>query len=168
MKNPQKILDLLEDLNVRYQWIQLIKSVPDGTSGGADVPTNQDILKQFGLLTLDDMKHHAHQYYKNDVTTDNVPATGNMNIADLTPGTDNTHKPLFFNKEGFTWSKSDSTEIYDYPTLIWTILTLLKLTRNVGVQAIIKAIKSLQLSEFGNDPCKMLDNMEMKFNQIKD
>eukprot|EP00957_Ditylum_brightwellii_P117616 8970782-Ditylum_brightwellii.AAC.1 len=40
MKNSQKILDVLEDLNVRYQWLQLTKSVPNGPSGGADAPMN--------------------------------------------------------------------------------------------------------------------------------
>eukprot|EP00957_Ditylum_brightwellii_P183064 13944291-Ditylum_brightwellii.AAC.1 len=58
-------------------------------------------------------------------------------------------------------------EVYDDPTLIWTVLTLLKPSRNVGVQAEIKAIKAAQLLEYGNNTYRMLDNMETKFNQIK-
>eukprot|EP00957_Ditylum_brightwellii_P210053 15364522-Ditylum_brightwellii.AAC.1 len=103
----------------------------------------QMCLKQFGLLMLDNMKRHAHQYYDNDTTTNVVPAPGNMNAAYLTPDTDNMHMPLFFNQEDFTWSKRIGTKVYDGPMLIWTILTLLKPTRNVGVQAEIKTIDSV-------------------------
>eukprot|EP00957_Ditylum_brightwellii_P050402 3822090-Ditylum_brightwellii.AAC.1 len=39
---------------------------------------------------------------------------------------------------------------------------ILKPTRNVGVQAEVKAIEEAKLSNFGNDSLKMLDNMEMR------
>eukprot|EP00957_Ditylum_brightwellii_P130280 9938035-Ditylum_brightwellii.AAC.1 len=71
-------------------------------------------------------------------------------------------------KKEFTWTKSDGTEVFDRPTLIWVILTILKPTRNVGVQSEICVIKSAKLSGYGNDPLKMLDGMDLKFNLIKD
>eukprot|EP00957_Ditylum_brightwellii_P127707 9739251-Ditylum_brightwellii.AAC.1 len=45
---------------------------------------------------------------------------------------------------------------------------LLKLTRNVGMQSEIKSIEQAVLSKYSNDPLKMLDNMEMKYNHILD
>eukprot|EP00957_Ditylum_brightwellii_P160659 12230791-Ditylum_brightwellii.AAC.1 len=48
------------------------------------------------------------------------------------------------------------------------ILTTLKPTRNIGVQSEICAIESAKLFGYGNDPLKMLDGMELKFNLIKD
>eukprot|EP00957_Ditylum_brightwellii_P069349 5264712-Ditylum_brightwellii.AAC.1 len=68
---------------------------------------------------------------------------------------------LMSKKEEFTWMKSDGTEVFDGPTLIWVILTTLTPTRNVGVQSEICAIKSAKLSGYGNDPLKMLDGMEL-------
>eukprot|EP00957_Ditylum_brightwellii_P199052 15173175-Ditylum_brightwellii.AAC.1 len=44
----------------------------------------------------------------------------------------------------------------------------LKPTQNVGVQAEINIINNAKLASFGNDPGKMLDEMEMKFNHIQD
>eukprot|EP00957_Ditylum_brightwellii_P000196 15858-Ditylum_brightwellii.AAC.2 len=64
--------------------------------------------------------------------------------------------------------KSDISEVNDGPTLIRLILTLLKPTRNIGVQAKIKAIKSAKLSEYGNNLSKMLSDMKIKFDYIKD
>eukprot|EP00957_Ditylum_brightwellii_P190297 14485536-Ditylum_brightwellii.AAC.1 len=75
---------------------------------------------------------------------------------------------LMLKKEGFTWMKSDRTEMFNRPTLIWVILATLKPTRNVGVQSEICSIKSAKLSRYGNDPLKMLDGRELKFNLIKD
>eukprot|EP00957_Ditylum_brightwellii_P007645 578050-Ditylum_brightwellii.AAC.1 len=71
-------------------------------------------------------------------------------------------------KEEFTWTKLDGTEVFDGPTLIWVILATLKPTRNVGVQSEMCAIESAKLSGYGNDPLKMFDGMELKFNLIKD
>eukprot|EP00957_Ditylum_brightwellii_P142284 10839972-Ditylum_brightwellii.AAC.1 len=75
---------------------------------------------------------------------------------------------LTLKKEEFTWTKSDGMEVFEGPTLIWVILITLKPTRNVGVQSKICAIKSAKLSGYGNDPLKMLDGIELKFNLIKD
>eukprot|EP00957_Ditylum_brightwellii_P157635 11998003-Ditylum_brightwellii.AAC.1 len=71
-------------------------------------------------------------------------------------------------KKEFTWTKLDRTEVFDRPTLIWVILVTLKPTRNIGVQSEIHVIKSAKLSGHGNNPLKMLDGMELKFNLIKD
>eukprot|EP00957_Ditylum_brightwellii_P018717 1406502-Ditylum_brightwellii.AAC.1 len=114
------------------------------------------------------MKRHAHCYFGDDATTDNVPALDAINIADITPSTDNAHKRIFYKREEFTWTKLDGTEVFDKPTLIWVILITLKPTRNVGVLSEICAIKSAKLSGYGNNPLKMLDGMELKFNLIKD
>eukprot|EP00957_Ditylum_brightwellii_P098336 7493073-Ditylum_brightwellii.AAC.1 len=75
---------------------------------------------------------------------------------------------LMLKKEDVTWKKTDGTEIFYNPTLIWVILTTLKPTRNVGVQAEVKAIKSAKLTGYCNVPLKMLHAMELKFNQIRD
>eukprot|EP00957_Ditylum_brightwellii_P026362 1994280-Ditylum_brightwellii.AAC.1 len=40
--------------------------------------------------------------------------------------------------------------------------------QNVGIQAEINVINNAKLASFGNDPGKMLDEMEMKFNHIQD
>eukprot|EP00957_Ditylum_brightwellii_P121275 9248439-Ditylum_brightwellii.AAC.1 len=77
-------------------------------------------------------------------------------------------RQLMLKKEEFTWTKLDGTEVYDGSTLIWVILTTLKPTRNIGVQSKIHSIESAKLSRYGNNPLKMLDAMELKFNQIKD
>eukprot|EP00957_Ditylum_brightwellii_P210492 15365041-Ditylum_brightwellii.AAC.1 len=47
IKNFQKILDLLEDLNIRYQWIKLTKSMQDEPTGGPNAPVIRGLLKQF-------------------------------------------------------------------------------------------------------------------------
>eukprot|EP00957_Ditylum_brightwellii_P126261 9625964-Ditylum_brightwellii.AAC.1 len=75
---------------------------------------------------------------------------------------------LMLKKEEFSWTKTDGTEVFDGPILIWVILTTLKPTRNVGVQVEVKAIALAKLSGYGNDPLKMLDSMEVRLNQIKD
>eukprot|EP00957_Ditylum_brightwellii_P095274 7256581-Ditylum_brightwellii.AAC.1 len=75
---------------------------------------------------------------------------------------------LMLKKEEFTWTKLDGIEVFNRHTFIWVILTTLKPTRNVDVQSKICAIESAKLSGYGNDPLKMLDGMEHKFNQIKD
>eukprot|EP00957_Ditylum_brightwellii_P090037 6857183-Ditylum_brightwellii.AAC.1 len=106
-----------------------------------------------------------------------VPASDVMVIADITPDTDNDHRDhvstnswqrLMLKKEQFTWTKGDGSKVYDRPSLIWVILMSLKLTQNVGVQAEINVINNAKLASFGNDPGKMLDEMEMKFNLIQD
>eukprot|EP00957_Ditylum_brightwellii_P080178 6098253-Ditylum_brightwellii.AAC.1 len=33
--NSQKVMDIFDNLNTRYQWIKLMKQVPDRESGGA-------------------------------------------------------------------------------------------------------------------------------------
>eukprot|EP00957_Ditylum_brightwellii_P067536 5127105-Ditylum_brightwellii.AAC.1 len=75
---------------------------------------------------------------------------------------------LMLKKEEFTWIKSDRTEVFDGPTLIWVILATLKPTRNVGVQSESHPRKSAKLPGHGNDPLKMLGGMELKFKLIKD
>eukprot|EP00957_Ditylum_brightwellii_P034261 2598037-Ditylum_brightwellii.AAC.2 len=60
---------------------------------------------------------------------------------------------LMLKKEQFTWTKTDSTEVYDRPSLIW---------------AKINTINNVKLARYNNNPGKMLDKMEMKFNQIQD
>eukprot|EP00957_Ditylum_brightwellii_P106951 8159536-Ditylum_brightwellii.AAC.1 len=118
------------------------------------------------------MKRHVNCYFSADKTTDDVPSSDAMDIADITPNTDNAYKRILYKrvrsnmiamaiknnltseswcrlmlkKEEFTWTKLDGTEVFDGPTFIWVILTTLKPMRNVG----------------------MLDAMEFKFNQIKD
>eukprot|EP00957_Ditylum_brightwellii_P042201 3195904-Ditylum_brightwellii.AAC.1 len=155
---------------------------------------NCDLLKQYGFVSLEAMKRHAQCYFGDGATTDNVPALDAMDIADITPSTDDANKRIFYKrvlsnmiatviknnltleswcclmlkKEEFTWTKSDGTEVFDRPTLIWVILATLKPTRNVGVQSEICAIASASLSGYGNDPLKMLDGMDLKFNLIKD
>eukprot|EP00957_Ditylum_brightwellii_P094473 7193703-Ditylum_brightwellii.AAC.1 len=140
------------------------------------------------------MKCHTHRYFGDDVTTDDVPALDAMDIADTMPSTDNAHIRIFYKrvrsnmmataiknnltseswhclmlkKEEFTWTKLDGTKVFDGPTLIWVTLTTLKPTRNVGVQSEIHAIESAKLSGYGNNPLKMIDGMELKFNLIKD
>eukprot|EP00957_Ditylum_brightwellii_P005092 387173-Ditylum_brightwellii.AAC.1 len=52
-------------------------------------PTNCDLLKQYGLISLEVMKRNAHCYFSDDAMTDNVPALDAMNTADITPSTDN-------------------------------------------------------------------------------
>eukprot|EP00957_Ditylum_brightwellii_P045991 3488771-Ditylum_brightwellii.AAC.1 len=59
-KNSQKILDLLEDLNVRYQWIIFTRSMPEEPTGGLHAPANRDLLKKLGLLELEHLECHAH------------------------------------------------------------------------------------------------------------
>eukprot|EP00957_Ditylum_brightwellii_P077017 5853207-Ditylum_brightwellii.AAC.1 len=157
-------------------------------------PMNCDLLKQYGLLSLEAMKRRAHRYFGDDATIDDVPASDAMNIVDITPSTEDAHKRIFYKrvrsnmiatviknnltleswrclmleKEEFTWTKLDGTEVYDGPTLIWVILTALKPLSNVGVQSEICAIEFAKLSGYGNNPLKMLDGMELKFNLIKD
>eukprot|EP00957_Ditylum_brightwellii_P170020 12941279-Ditylum_brightwellii.AAC.1 len=115
------------------------------------------------------MKQNANRYFGNSATTDDVPASTAMNILDITPNTNNDYKSIFYNrKEEFTWTKTDRTEVFDGPTLIWVILTALKPTRNVDIQAEVKVIELAKLSGYGNDPLKMLDSMELRFNQIRD
>eukprot|EP00957_Ditylum_brightwellii_P004739 360240-Ditylum_brightwellii.AAC.1 len=91
-KNLQKCLDFFEDQNTRYQWISLTKSVPDKASTNS--PTDCDLLKQHGLLSLGAMKHHVHRYYGDDATTNDVPALDSIDIADITPNTENAHKRI--------------------------------------------------------------------------
>eukprot|EP00957_Ditylum_brightwellii_P114564 8735478-Ditylum_brightwellii.AAC.1 len=166
-----KILDLLEDLNIRYQWLPLTQSVPNGLAAGR--PTNQNILKHFGLLQFDNLKHYTFGYYGINPNTGNAPDANNMDIADLDPAADANHHPAFYKrvrsnmiftaiknnltadlwrrlllkKEQFTWKKSNGTEVVDGTTLIWVILRLLKSTRNVGVQYEIKSIEQAILSK---------------------
>eukprot|EP00957_Ditylum_brightwellii_P092608 7052013-Ditylum_brightwellii.AAC.1 len=68
---------------------------------------------------------------------------------------------LMLKNEEFTWMKSDRTEVFDGPTLIWVIFTTSKPTRNVRVQPEICAIKPAKLFQYGNNPLKMLDGMEL-------
>eukprot|EP00957_Ditylum_brightwellii_P004735 360122-Ditylum_brightwellii.AAC.1 len=82
--------------------------------------------------------------------------------------TTNSWRRLMLKKDQFTWTKTDGGEVCDGPSLIWVILTSLKPTRNVGVQAEINAINNAKLANYNNDPGKMLDEMEMKFNHIQD
>eukprot|EP00957_Ditylum_brightwellii_P111893 8533288-Ditylum_brightwellii.AAC.1 len=70
-KNLQKLFNFFEDQNKRYQWISLTKSVPD--KAFTDSPTNCDLLKQYGLVSLKAMKYHVHRYFGDDATTDDVP-----------------------------------------------------------------------------------------------
>eukprot|EP00957_Ditylum_brightwellii_P077559 5893726-Ditylum_brightwellii.AAC.1 len=130
------------------------------------------------------MKRHAHHYFGDNAMTNDVSALDAMNIADITPSTDNAHKRIFYKrvrsnmieswhclmlkKEEFIWTKLDGTEVFHGPTSIWVILTTLKPTRNVGVQSEICAIESAKFSGCGNNPLKMLDGMDLKFNLIKD
>eukprot|EP00957_Ditylum_brightwellii_P098684 7516971-Ditylum_brightwellii.AAC.2 len=44
------------------------------------------------------MKHHANQYFSADETTDDVPTLDAMDIADITPNTDNAHKRIFYKR----------------------------------------------------------------------
>eukprot|EP00957_Ditylum_brightwellii_P211198 15365880-Ditylum_brightwellii.AAC.1 len=191
-KNLQKLLDFLEDNNMIYQWISLANKIPDKAL--TDSPQSQNLLKQYGLLSLEAMKCHTNRYFGDDATSDNAQSSDSMNIANITPSTDNDHKKIFFNRvrsnmiemaiknnltseswhhlmlkrEEFTWTKSDGMEVFGGLTLIWVILTMLKPMRNIGLQAKVKAIESTKLLGYGNDPLKMLDTMELKFCQIKD
>eukprot|EP00957_Ditylum_brightwellii_P162918 12405924-Ditylum_brightwellii.AAC.1 len=99
MKNLQKLLDSLEDNNTRYQWITLTNKIPDKAS--TDSPKNQNLLKQYGLLSLKAMKCHANRSFRDNATTVNAPASDLMNIMDITPNTDNNHKKIFFNRVRF-------------------------------------------------------------------
>eukprot|EP00957_Ditylum_brightwellii_P063577 4826281-Ditylum_brightwellii.AAC.1 len=106
-----------------------------------------DLLEDMNtrLLNLDTMKRCANRYFGNNATADNVPASNAMNIADIIPNTDIDQKKLFFNrKDQCTWTKFDGTE------------------------AEVKVIEGTKSTGYGNDPLKMLDEMELKFNQIKD
>eukprot|EP00957_Ditylum_brightwellii_P178452 13592912-Ditylum_brightwellii.AAC.1 len=93
-KNLQKLLDFLENQNTRYQWISLTKQIPDKAS--TDLPSNWDVLKQYGLLSLEAMKRHANRYFGDDALSDDVSASDLMDIADITPSMDNNHKRIFF------------------------------------------------------------------------
>eukprot|EP00957_Ditylum_brightwellii_P048299 3665644-Ditylum_brightwellii.AAC.1 len=44
------------------------------------------------------MKCHAHHYFGDDAMTDDVPALDAMNIADITPSTDDAHKRIFYKR----------------------------------------------------------------------
>eukprot|EP00957_Ditylum_brightwellii_P045262 3431622-Ditylum_brightwellii.AAC.1 len=44
------------------------------------------------------MKRHTHRYFGDDATTDNIPASDAMDIADITPSTDNAHKRIFYKR----------------------------------------------------------------------
>eukprot|EP00957_Ditylum_brightwellii_P166453 12670348-Ditylum_brightwellii.AAC.1 len=59
---------------------------------------NQDVLKQYGLLSLEVMKRHVSCIFGDDATLDDVPASNAMNIADITPHSDNDHKKIFYNR----------------------------------------------------------------------
>eukprot|EP00957_Ditylum_brightwellii_P042831 3242226-Ditylum_brightwellii.AAC.1 len=90
-------MDLFDDLNTRYQWIKLTKQVPDRATGGAITPVNQDFLRQYGLIDLDAIKRHANRYFSNDRTTNDVPASNAMVIANITPDIDINHRAIFYN-----------------------------------------------------------------------
>eukprot|EP00957_Ditylum_brightwellii_P037600 2843709-Ditylum_brightwellii.AAC.1 len=42
------------------------------------------------------MKCHTHHYFGDDTMMDNVPALDAMDIADITPSTDDAHKRIFY------------------------------------------------------------------------
>eukprot|EP00957_Ditylum_brightwellii_P068620 5209887-Ditylum_brightwellii.AAC.1 len=133
------------------------------------------------------MKCHTHCYFGDNAMMDNVPALDTMDITDITPSIDDAHKRTFYKrvrsnmiataiknnltleswhclmlkKEEFTWTKSDGTEVFDGPTLIWVVLTTLKPTRNIGVQSEICNIEFAKLSGYDNGPLKILDGMEL-------
>eukprot|EP00957_Ditylum_brightwellii_P035568 2696879-Ditylum_brightwellii.AAC.1 len=44
------------------------------------------------------MKHHANCYFGDDATSDDVPASNAMSIADITPHSNNDHKKIFYNR----------------------------------------------------------------------
>eukprot|EP00957_Ditylum_brightwellii_P000195 15858-Ditylum_brightwellii.AAC.1 len=60
IKNFQKILDILKDLNAIYQWIQLTKNTKDLPMGDPNAIVSRDLLKQPRLLELDGSKFHAN------------------------------------------------------------------------------------------------------------
>eukprot|EP00957_Ditylum_brightwellii_P012824 968931-Ditylum_brightwellii.AAC.1 len=59
---------------------------------------NCDLLKQYGLVSLEAIKCHAHCYFGEVAMTDNVPALDAMDIVDIAPSMDNTHKKIFYKR----------------------------------------------------------------------
>eukprot|EP00957_Ditylum_brightwellii_P136895 10440140-Ditylum_brightwellii.AAC.1 len=49
---------------------------------------------------------------------------------------------LMLKKEEFILTIMDRSEVFDEPTLIWVILTMLEPSQNIGVQAEVKAVKN--------------------------
>eukprot|EP00957_Ditylum_brightwellii_P124675 9502658-Ditylum_brightwellii.AAC.1 len=59
---------------------------------------NHDLLKQYGLVSLEVMKCYVHRYFGDDTTTGDVPVSDAVNIADIMPSTDNAHKRIFYKR----------------------------------------------------------------------
>eukprot|EP00957_Ditylum_brightwellii_P000452 34825-Ditylum_brightwellii.AAC.1 len=148
-------------------------NILNGPNGNPKTVT-KNLPTQFASLSLDDLKHHANQYFLGDENSNNVPNKAAMIVTNIDPANNAMHKRCYYRlvhssisnfRKEISWKKGDEW-VYNGPTIGWLMLTKLSLTSNIGVTAEICFIKTVKLSQYNNDVHDMLDIMELKYNKI--
>jgi len=130
ISNGTKISDMLEKYRSKFAWGSLLSKVLDNDGN------EQDILKNYRVLTLENVLAFSNTYLGNG--NHEAPPVNKV-LADLTPGTNDAHKRMFYNrvrsqmisqyifgrfdqasinklmtmKKKFTWRDSNGDNFYD-------------------------------------------------------